>query len=81
MFGQQDTQSLCDGARMLTYTYIHAQLENILRDDLAQRFVECQEQATRELWKKERQNPLLYSLKPQVAFHGTLSRSLPSIGQ
>jgi hypothetical protein len=33
------------------------------------------------MWQGERKHPQLYNLKPQLAFHGTLSESLPSIVQ
>ena len=34
----------------------------------------------RELAQRERKFPYLYNLKPQTVFHGTLTKSLPSIG-
>jgi hypothetical protein len=36
---------------------------------------------TSALSERERRNPQMYNLKTQVAFHGTLTRSLPSIVQ
>ena len=33
------------------------------------------------LWQKERRFPQMYNLKPEIAFHGTLTKSLPSIGE
>lgn len=56
-------------------------IENILRQDLADRFDKCHSEMVNTLWKKERQNPKMFSLQPQIAFHGTLTKSLPSIVQ
>lgn len=55
-------------------------MENILRQDLAHRFQQCRQSMIEQLSKKERAFPKMYCLKPQVAFHGTLTKSLPSIG-
>ena len=56
------------------------QIENILRQDLAGRFRRCQYDMQTELTEKERKYPQMFDLKTQVAFHGTLTKSLPSIG-
>ena len=56
------------------------QIENVLRQDLAKRFHHCQQRMTSALAESERRNPRMYNLKTQVAFHGTPTRSLPSIG-
>ena len=52
-----------------------------MRSDLAERFKECLKAMTSSLWQKERKFPNMYSLKPQIAFHGTRLKSLPSIGE
>ena len=68
---------------MYMYTYMYffnLQIENILRQDLAGRFQKACDAASHALWRKERQNPRMFSLKPQIAFHGTMTKSLPSIG-
>ena len=58
-----------------------SQIENIIRHDLAARFDRCQQDMIKALWQKERRFPQMYNLKPEIAFHGTLSKSLPSIGE
>ena len=63
-----------------THTHTHTQIENILREDIALRFKKCKVTMERELSNKERKFPYLFNLKPQIAFHGTLTKSLPSIG-
>ena len=52
-----------------------------MRSDLAERFQECLKTMTTSLWQKERRFPNMYNLKPQIAFHGTRLKSLPSIGR
>lgn len=59
---------------------LHIQIENILRQDLAGRFHQCQQAMYSALAERERKAPQMYNLKTQVAFHGTLTKSLPSIG-
>ena len=57
------------------------QIENVLRQDLAKRFHEFQKKMNLVMWKKSREQPLRYILTPQIAFHGTRTKSLPSIGK
>ena len=57
------------------------QIENVLRQDLTERFYEVQKAMIKVLWKKARTEPLKYELTPQIAFHGTRTKSLPSIGK
>ena len=52
-----------------------------MRSDLAERFQECLKTMTSSLWQKERRFPNMFNLKPQIAFHGTRQKSLPSIGE
>ena len=52
-----------------------------MRSDLADRFKTCMKTMTSSLWQQERKYPHMYNLKPQIAFHGTRTHSLPSIGQ
>jgi hypothetical protein len=54
-------------------------IENILRQDLARRFHRCRETMTSVLADSERKNPHMYDVQTHVAFHGTLTRSFPSI--
>ena len=59
---------------------VSLQIENILRQDLARRFHRCRETMTSVLADSERKNPHMYDVQTHVAFHGTLTRSFPSIG-
>ncbi len=69
-----------NGACSIILLTLPPQIENVLRVDLAERYCKTLKEANESLWKKERANPHEINLKPQIAFHGTLTTSLPSIG-
>lgn len=60
---------------------MYPQIENVLRQDLAERFCKTLKDVSEKLWKKERLFPHEINLKPQIGFHGTLTSNLPSIGK
>ena len=72
---------ICYFCSIITIVYFLLQIENVMRHDLALKFHQAVKEANHNLWRRARDHPHFYNLNMEIAFHGTRTQSLPSIGE